>query len=203
MTTVLVFIRHGITGWNRKRRYCGFRDILLSAEGKAQAARLRRRLKAVKFYRVYSSDMRRAVQTARIAFGKVKITREPGLKELNFGALEGMTHKEAREKYPGLYDKWLADPFRNRMPGQEKMSVFKRRVIAAVRRIERDNAGKTVAVVCHGGSISMSINTIMKKKDFWHYVPDAASISTVAFKNGTPRLRRFNDTGHLKGVGNG
>src|SRR3989344_5403927 len=111
--TRLVLIRHGITEWNKEGRYCGHKDIDLSVEGRAQAERLGRKLKAVKFDKVYCSDRKRAFQTGRIIFKGSGLTIVKELREINFGVLEGLRHEEAAEEYGDLYKKWLKDPYKN------------------------------------------------------------------------------------------
>ena len=198
MTTRLVLIRHGITEWNKERRYCGQSDVSLSAQGVSQAKKLRKRLKAFEFDRIYSSDRRRALQTSRIIFNVAKIIKIRGLKEINFGVLEGLEHKEIIEKYPSVYKKWLTNPFKNRIPKAETMNAFKDRISSALRRIIRLNSGKTIAVVCHGGTIGIFVSSILKSKKFWRYVPAAASITVVERKKSELRIKQFNDTAHLR-----
>jgi len=98
MITRLILIRHGMTDWNKEKKYCGRRDIPLSDEGKNQALKLSRKLKSVNFDGVYSSDKKRAIQTARIIFKGLRITKIKGLKELDFGVFEGLTHEEIMKK---------------------------------------------------------------------------------------------------------
>jgi broad specificity phosphatase PhoE len=198
MPTRLVLIRHGITDWNKKKRYCGSRDVGLSKEGKAQAGQLRRALEPLSFDRIYSSNKKRAVQTAGIVFKGCKITKIRGLRELSFGALEGLRHAEIMQKYPGVYEKWLADPFKNNIPRGERLNVFKKRVNYSVKKIARLNQGKTVAVVCHGGTISMFITGLRKRKNFWRYIPGSASFTIVEYKNNRPKIKVFNQTDHLR-----
>lgn len=198
MPTRLVLIRHAITDWNKKKRYCGHRDIGLSCEGRMQAGKLRKALVSVNFERVYSSDKKRALQTAVIIFKRVKIIKVKGLQELNFGALEGLRHEEIMKKYPRAYTKWLADPFKNNIPGAERLSAFKKRVNTSMEKIARLNQGKTVAVVCHGGTISMFITGLMKRRKFWSYIPGSASFTIVEYRNDRPKIKVFNQTTHLR-----
>jgi len=198
MSTRLVLIRHGITRWNKQRRYCGHTDVALSKEGKIQAAKLARRLKALKFDRIYSSSSKRAIQTARIIFGKAGITRVKELKELNFGLLEGLKHEHILKEYAKAYSLWLQDPFKNTLPKGESLNVFRKRVNSALTQILKANCGKTVAVVCHGGTISMFITGILKKKSFWDYVPGSASISIVEYSKNKAELKLVNCTKHLR-----
>ena len=67
----LLLVRHGKTEWNESGRYQGISDISLSEEGLRQAEALGQRLAGEKIDAVYSSDLKRAVQTARtIASGR-------------------------------------------------------------------------------------------------------------------------------------
>ncbi|MFA5096090.1 MAG: histidine phosphatase family protein [Candidatus Omnitrophota bacterium] len=198
MPTTIALIRHGITLWNKSGRYCGCRDVGLSAEGKAQARQLAKNLKKIKFDRVYSSDRLRCLQTSRIIFGKVKLTRVRALREIDFGLLEGMRHDEILKKYPCAYKKWLKDPFQNCIPRAEPMEKFKQRVNGALEKIARSNSGKNLAVVCHGGVIAIFISGILRKRNFWRYVPKAASMTLVKYRKDRPRVIKFNETRHLE-----
>lgn len=198
MLTRLILIRHGITDWNKQKRYCGLRDIDLSKDGRAQALRLRKKLMNLRFDRIYSSDRKRAIMTAKLIFGKAKIIKEKKLREMSFGILEGLTHKEIMYNYRDIYRRWLKDPFNNNMPKAENLKFFKKRVTGAVKNIARINAGKTIALVCHGGTISIFIAGILKRRNFWRYIPGAASITILEYRGGVPRLKVFNDTEHLR-----
>src|SRR3989338_1852833 len=198
MITRLVLIRHGITEWNKRGRYCGYKDVSLSSQGSAQAKRLHKTLNAFEFDRIYSSDRKRALQTSRIIFNRARITVAGALREINFGVFEGLTHKEIMKSHKDVYKKWLKDPFKNRIPGAEPMAAFKKRVQSAMRKIACVSRGKTVAVVCHGGVIGVFVSGILKSKNFWRHVPSPASITIVECKKDRLRIKLFNDTAHLK-----
>ncbi len=190
--TRLVLIRHGITAWNKQKRYCGRKDISLSRQGRLQAKRLSRRLEAVKFDKIYSSDRKRAFETCRIIFNKARITRVSALGEINFGALEGLRHKEIIKKYGDVYKKWLADPFQNNIPGAESMFAFKKRVDSAIKKIACRNPGKNLAIVCHGGVVGIFVSGILKNRNFWRYVPAPTSLTVVEYEKEKFRLKQFN-----------
>jgi len=196
--TRLMLIRHGVTRWNKERRYCGRKDIELSNEGKSQVKLLSSRLNTVRFDKIYCSNRKRAIQTARILFKREKIIRHQGLREIDFGVLEGLRYEEIMQKYGHVYEKWLKDSFKNNIPEAEPMNIFKKRVEGAIKKIVRSNHDKTIAVVCHGGVIGIFVNGILKKRDFWHCVPSPASITIIEYKQGRPGLRAFNDTEHLE-----
>jgi len=196
--TRVILIRHGITEWNRRARYCGSRDIGLSKEGRRQARKLGVRLRAAEFDEVYCSDRRRAMQTGRIIFGRRKMVKMRGLREIDFGMFEGLRHNELMKKHPGMYGRWLKDPYRHPIPKAEPVKRFKARIERAVRRIVRSNPGKEVAVVCHGGVIGILVSAIRKERDLWRYIPSAASITVVEYQESeAPRAkaRGFHSSG--------
>ncbi len=197
MTTRIYLIRHGRTRWNRLRRYCGRLDVPLSREGASQAKRLYRSLNSIVFDRVFCSPQKRALQTARILFGKSGITCLDKLREIDFGVLEGMHYKAIMKKYGRVYKNWISDPYRHRLPGSEPINAFKKRVVSAINGIASKNPGRTVAVICHGGVIAMFVSNLKKAGNFWPYVPKSTSVTVVEYGNGKPKVKKFNDIDHL------
>lgn len=197
MATRLFLIRHGQTNWNLKKRYCGFLDIDINKMGKMQARRLQKRLQAEKIHKVYSSDRKRAINTAKIAFKGAEIERVPGLREMHFGVLEGLTYRQIMKRHPEVYKKWLSDPFGITIPKGEPLSDFRKRIVRAIKKIISLNPNKTVAVVCHGGAISIFLTHLFKSKDFWNQIPHSASLSIVEFRQGKARVKLLDDTSHL------
>jgi broad specificity phosphatase PhoE len=172
--------------------------VPLCAEGRAQARRLRGRLTADVFDKIYASDRKRALETARIVFAKKKIIRDKGLREINFGVFEGLNHNQISLRYPRIYRNWLRNPFKYSIPRGERLNDFSARVRGALRGIVACNKGKCVAVVCHGGAISMLVTRLLKKKDFWGRVPDSTSVTIIEYKKNKASLELFNCTRHLK-----
>ncbi|MBL7151659.1 MAG: histidine phosphatase family protein [Candidatus Omnitrophica bacterium] len=195
--TRIILIRHGQTEWNLKKKYCGLTDIGLSNKGRLQSVLLRRRFKNESIDKAYSSDRKRAIETARIAFSGHKIEKVADLKEMHFGVFEGLTYSMIMKKYPQLYSHWLKDPFGVNIPQGEELPSVKRRVVKAMKKIVTSSGVKTIAVVCHGGVISVFLNHILKSRNFWKYISDSSGISIVEYANGRARLRSFNDTSHL------
>jgi len=192
MPTKLILIRHGQTSWNRNKKYCGAKDIGLDAIGKAQARKLCRVLKGQQVHKIYASNKKRALQTARLAFGAADIERITGLSEIHFGVFEGLDHTQIMQKYPVAYKKWLKNPFSITIPKGESLSGFRNRIVRAIKKIVSLNKGKTVAVVCHGGTISIFLNHILKSGNFWQHIPSSASLSVIEYKSGKPRIKLFN-----------
>ena len=201
MATKLYIIRHGSTEWNAKKRYCGFLDLALNKKGKVQAKRLRRRLKNETVHKVYSSDRRRAIETAGIVFKGYDIEKVADLREMHFGIFEGLTYRQILRKFPKTYKKWIENPFETIIPGGESLNILKKRVLRAFRKIILRHPNQTVAIVCHGGAISALINHILKSKDFWKYIPHSTSLTVLeSSRNKKIKISLLNDTAHLSGI---
>jgi len=197
MATRLILVRHGETLWNTQKRYCGSTDIGLSAKGKKQARRLKEKLSGINVHKIYTSGKKRAIQTAKIIFQGAKINNMPDLNEMHFGIFEGLTYREIMKRYPKIYNAWLEKPLCVTIPKSESLSSFRKRVTRALKRIISVNKNKTIAVVCHGGPISVFVTVILKTNDFWKHIPHSASISIVEYRNGSLKIKALNDITHL------
>jgi len=153
--TRLLLVRHGETIWNHTSRYQGHTDIELSETGREQARSLAKRLKTEKVKAVYSSDLKRAFETASILASlhnlPVKTTKE--LREINFGDWEGLTYQEIMEEYRELASEWYQHPGKIRIPGGETFTDVKERAYNTILELARQNDPGTIIVVAHGGTI--------------------------------------------------
>ncbi|MDI6758114.1 MAG: histidine phosphatase family protein [Candidatus Omnitrophota bacterium] len=197
--TTFILIRHGITTHNLKKRYSGSTDVKLSLKGKKQAVLLGKKLKSWQIDEVYSSNRMRSLQTARIIFKNRKIKKIADLREINFGIFEGRSYSEIISTHAQVYGRWLKDPFKTNIPKGEALQDFKKRVLAIFKKITAVNAGKNIAVVCHGGVISIFLSAILKSRDFWKNIPDSASITIIEHNKGKQKIKLQNDTSHLNG----
>lgn len=195
--TTLILIRHGQTDFNFQKRYCGDIDAPLNKEGRKQGRSLAKKLKELKVHKVYSSNKKRALQTARIIFKDFKIKPVPELREMHFGVFEGLTHQEILDKHPHAYEKWLKDPFSFPIPDGEHLKHFRTRVVCALKKLIKENPNKTIAVVCHGGAISVFLTSIFKTNDFWEHLPKSTAFTKIEFVNSKPDVTVLNDARHL------
>lgn len=183
----LLLIRHGLTDYNLKNRYCGFRDIGLNKLGKTQVRAIKNKLKGLKIDKVFCSDLKRSKQTARIIFGdsKCKIIENLNFREINFGRWEGLTYKQILKEYPVIYKRWLKAPFSRDIPGGEKMDNFISRIKNELKKIIKNNPGRTVALVTHLGPIRVILNTILKSKksDFWRLKINPKAIYMIEYSS--------------------
>jgi broad specificity phosphatase PhoE len=151
--TTLLLARHGETDWNRARRWQGFADRPLTERGKAQARALAERLADIALDAVYSSDLRRARETAEavtVAQG-LEVIQLPELREVDVGSWEGLTRDEAEERFPKGFQRWRDGG--TGWDDGETYGEMSRRVLEALDRIARDREGGRVLIVTHGGPI--------------------------------------------------
>ncbi len=200
--TELVLIRHGVTAWNRERRFQGRIDVALDPEGLAQAALTARRMAAVPVAAVYASDLSRAQQTAlpiAQAHG-LPLQIESGLRERDFGGFEGLTQDELLHRHPEAFRRWRArDPDFELPGGGETLRVFHARVLRAIETLARRHAGRTIVAVTHGGVLDCVYRIACGLPlDAVHGVALLnASLNSIAWNGAAFSLSRWGDVDHL------
>jgi probable phosphoglycerate mutase len=151
--TTLIAIRHGETNWNLSRRYQGQEDIPLNARGHTQARKVAEALTHASLDAIYTSDLKRAYQTAAEISKTVGITLHQvnALREQHFGVFQGLTGDEVAKRWPEASDQWQRRVADFGPDGGETRTAFSRRCISAISQLARIHVGGTIAVVCHGG----------------------------------------------------
>lgn len=155
--TRVCLIRHGEAAGNRERLYLGQSDPPLTAHGRRQAQDLARLLRDVPLAAVYSSDLRRARQTATAVarLHGLPVQAVETLREGDFGLWTGLDWQAIARAWPQEWEAWLADPERVAPPGGETAGAIRRRALGALERIAGYCAGQSVAVVTHGGVLAV------------------------------------------------
>jgi len=153
VATTLLLARHGETDWNREHRWQGHADPPLNEVGREQAHALAATLAGDPLGAVYSSDLRRALETARIvaATHGLAVVPVPALREIDVGEWSGLTSTEIAERFPAGWtrhaeggDGWDLG---------ETHAAMSRRVVAAVEELVAAHADGHVLCVLHGGVI--------------------------------------------------
>jgi len=135
----IVLLRHGATDWNLQGRCQGATDRPLSEIGIRQAEEIAATLSAESVRAVYSSNLKRARHTARLISQKhdLAVTIEAGIRELDHGALEGLTFTEIKENHPGFISRWRTEPAEIQVPGGERLVDVAQRAWEGLHRIAR------------------------------------------------------------------
>jgi broad specificity phosphatase PhoE len=151
--TTVYLARHGQSDWNAAGRWQGHADRPLTELGLRQAADLAVALADVPLDAVYSSDLRRARETAEAVAAPrgLAVHTLPELREVDVGSWSGLTRAEAKERFPQGFRRWT-DGGHGWQDG-EPYDRMAERVVAVVRRIAAEHEGGSVLVVAHGGPV--------------------------------------------------
>jgi 2,3-bisphosphoglycerate-dependent phosphoglycerate mutase len=154
--THIIIVRHGQTEWNIKGIRQGHLDSRLTERGMAQATALGQRLGREKFTALYSSDLGRAVETAR-EIARVtghEIITDARLRERHLGIFQGLNGEEITTKYPEERRLMRTGGPTYVIPGGESMVQQVARNVAFLDYLAQKHLGETVVVVTHGGVVS-------------------------------------------------
>jgi alpha-ribazole phosphatase/probable phosphoglycerate mutase len=188
METCRVYlVRHGETQWNADRRVQGFSDVPLSEIGREQVRSLAQKLALEKFSCFYSSDLDRAYETALILAQPhgLPIHKTTALRELNFGAWEGLTMEEVEKINPGMMEKWWRNPLDRHVPEGEKLTELIERCETIMKDIIKKHMGEKVVVVAHGATIRSIICSVLciRHSELWRIFLDNACLTRIDFPN--------------------
>ncbi|MFD7228901.1 bifunctional RNase H/acid phosphatase [Streptomyces sp. NPDC059881] len=201
-----VLLRHGETALTPQKRFSGSggTDPELSEVGERQAEAVAAVLAARgTIQAVVSSPLKRCRQTAAAVAARLglDVGIDEGLRETHFGAWEGLTFGEVRERYGDDLDAWLASPKAAPTGGGESFATVARRVAATRDRLAEDYRGRTVLLVTHVTPIKTLVRLALgaPPEALFRMELSAASLSAVAYyADGNASLRLLNDTSHLR-----
>ncbi|MFD8641879.1 bifunctional RNase H/acid phosphatase [Streptomyces zaomyceticus] len=201
-----VLLRHGETALTPEKRFSGSggSDPELSAAGLRQAEAVAAALAARgTIQEIVSSPLTRCRQTAAAVAARLglDVRVEQGLRETDFGAWEGLTFGEVRERHPEDLDAWLSSPKAAPTGGGESFATVARRVAATRDRLAAAYAGRTVLLVSHVTPIKTLVRLALgaPPESLFRMELSAASISAVAYyADGNASVRLLNDTSHLR-----
>jgi len=202
MKTVLYIVRHAEAEGNINRLFHGWTDSEITPKGHKQAEKIAQRLKDVHIDVIYSSSLKRALQTAEY-IAKVKnlpIIRTDKLKEINGGDWEGECWEDLAEKWPECYNTWEYKPHEHKMPNGESMVEFQKRIIDELMYIIRNNEGKNICIVTHGTAIKAVMCHFRScPLEEMPYIPwvDNTALSIVEYDDGKFNVIEPGDASHL------
>jgi len=201
--SILYLVRHGEAEGNHEHRFIGQADVPLSPAGRDQAERVGRRLAALDLEAIVSSDLQRAVDTARplAALTGLPIRTDPRLREIANGEWTNLLAVEIEAAWPELWERYHAGDDVDR-PGGERWSTVQQRVVAALLDLDHDvrtvvfsHGGPTLAAALWAASAPAPGNIFRGP-----LAPVSnASITTVSLE--PRRLIALNDIGHLEAAG--
>ncbi|MET7731464.1 bifunctional RNase H/acid phosphatase [Streptomyces sp. NPDC005402] len=201
-----VLLRHGETPLTPQKRFSGSggTDPSLSDIGREQARRAAEALaQRGTIQHILASPLTRTRETAAAVAERlgIEVTVEDGLIETDFGAWEGLTFGEVRERYPDDLTTWLSDPEAEPTGGGESFAATATRIAATRDRLVAAYAGRTVLLVTHVTPIKTFVRLALgaPPESLFRMELSAASMSVVAYyADGNASVRLLNDTSHLR-----
>lgn len=199
--TEIILARHGETEWNVEEVFRGRIDVELNETGVKQAELLAEYLSEAKIDAVYSSPLKRALNTAKTIARphKLEVKITPGLIDCNFGKWQGLHLQEVRDRYRELYSQWANSPHLVKMPDGENLSEVRKRALKVVDEAVAKHKG-TVVLVSHRVVNKVLICALLglDNSHFWNIKQDTCGTTTFAYENGRFILTKHNDTSYLK-----
>lgn len=202
MATRLIIVRHAEAEGNVNRVFHGWTDSEITEKGHVQARLVAERLKNMDIDVIYSSSLKRTLQTAAyIAKAKgLPVIRTDKLKEINGGEWENMPWDVLPKKWPEEYDSWENKPHIHKMPRGESMKEFQNRIVEEFKYIINKNKGKNICVVTHGTAIRSLMCffyhcSLEEMINFPWY--DNTSVTIIDCERGKFSIVTEGDTSHL------
>lgn len=171
-----IFIRHGKTAGNCEKRYIGRTDESLCSDGIGEIGTK----KFPDADLVFSSPMRRCLETAELIYGGKEITVVDDFRECDFGDFEGKNYAELNGD--PLYQSWIDSGGKSAFPNGEEPEAFKRRCNLAFENIIKTlPPDSRAAFVVHGGTVMAVLEKYaLPKKEFYEYnLPNIGGYITV------------------------
>lgn len=192
--TIIGFIRHGVTAWNKEGRAQGSSDIPLDAEGRETAEKLALRLMNEEWTTIFTSPMTRARQTADIIAKQLHcaVVEDGRLRERSGGLIEGTTEQERQQKWG---PDWRALDLKFETPD----SVVARG-LAFVAEQALINPQQKILVVSHGSFLKRIIGALLDDPSYEVKIANT-SLTIIDVENKSCSI--LNDTAHLEGESNG
>jgi 2,3-bisphosphoglycerate-dependent phosphoglycerate mutase len=203
--TQFIIVRHGQTQWNYRGIRQGHLDSDLTARGIAQAKALGIRLAREHFTTLYSSDLGRAVHTARIIAASTghEIVTDARLRERHLGIFQGLDGVQIRAKYPEEHRLHRTVGPDYVIPEGESVRQQVARNVAYLTQIAPKHLGETIVVVTHGGVLSGLFRHTFsipfdapRRFEFTN-----AGLNVFNYEKGNWFLQTWGDTSHLCEVG--
>ena len=208
MLTKLYLIRHGQSVGNSEGRFGGHTPTPLSLLGQSQAQITAEALKRERFTAIYSSDLRRAVQTAEplAHLSSLDVETNSAFRERSVGVLEGLTFDEAEIEFPADYEALVTRDIRHVITNGESYVQLLKRTTKALEEILEINKGGRIAIFAHTGTICfMTLKLLGAINENTTHTPWLVTSNCGVNKfeireNNNIRVLSINDTRHLREV---
>lgn len=194
--TVLWLIRHPETHHPARSVCYGSLDVPLSEAGIQHAGAIAQALAGGRFDAIYTSPSQRCMHTAaKIASGRSCIAQPvDALRELNFGAFEGLSYDEISARSPDLYRDWMERPTETQFPGGEIFSQLSARVLGFTRTVLAQDAARNIVFVTHAGPIRAILADAlgMSARNIFRIAQRYGAVNRIRYCEGVPVVELIN-----------
>jgi 2,3-bisphosphoglycerate-dependent phosphoglycerate mutase len=207
-TTRVLLVRHGQSQGNAEGRFGGHTATPLSARGRLQAEATAQALSSEHLSAIYSSDLPRAVETARplSLLTGLEIQSTEAFRERSVGVMEGLTFEEAATRHPEQYAALIRRDFEHVLLGGESYRQMLDRAARKLDSIIEQHSGGSITVFSHTGTICILALHLMGALDapelrpVWIATTNCGITRFELRTDGFVRVLSINDTRHLIGV---
>ena len=197
----IILARHGETVWNVEKIYRGRSDVVLDELGIKQAERLGEYLSNYVLEAIYSSPLKRALDTANIIarYQKIDVQIAEGLVDFDYGDWQRLPEREVKSLYSVLLNEWHNNPHKVRVPGGESLEDVRKRAVDVINDV-LSNHHESVVLVSHRVVNKVLICSLLGLDNsyFWNIKQDVGGITAFNYIDGRFVLTKHNDTSHLK-----
>lgn len=197
----LILLRHGQSQWNLENRFTGWVDVPLSPKGEDEARAAGDKLRGRRIDKLYTSVLKRAIDTATLALAAAGIAapptdRDAALNERMYGDLQGLNKAEAAQKWGDAQIKQWRRSFDVKPPGGESLADTAARVIPywETRILPDLKAGRNVLVAAHGNSLRalvMHLDHLTREQVLELEIPTGAPLLYEMTADGGVRAKRY------------
>ena len=203
--TRIILVRHGQTAWNvgsgAGERFRGRIDLPLDDTGLAQTQAVAERLADCPIVAIYSSPLKRAVETAQPTARQLGLLVQPlpGIIDINYGDWQGLSPAEVAQAHPHLYSRWLETPHRVKFPHGESLRQVRLRGMAALKEVAARHEGQVILLVAHQvvNKVLVCAMLGLGNSHFWRIQQGNACINVFEHQDGIFTAVLINDTCHL------
>lgn len=200
--TKLYLLRHGQSEWNVLNKVQGQKNTALTEKGIEQAHKAAERLAKEKIDIIYSSDLKRACDTAKIVGKKLNLEVKElcGIREIGFGVWEGLDLDTIQRDHEIHYKCWRTEPHRLKLEGGETLQIVQDRALKDVNKMVEENPGKNILIVSHGTAIKTLILGLLDIdiSKYSKITIGNTGLSIIEFREFSPVLQVLNDTNHVR-----
>ena len=189
---MIFLLRHGEIETDEGKNYTGQMDLPLTKRGILQAEKWKKYLASVDFKEIYSSDLCRCLDTARIIAGGKKIVVKKEFREIALGQWEGLRREVVKEKYPVEW-KQRGDDIKYAPPGGESFLELFERAVPEFKKIT-ENKAHDILIVTHAGVIRTVLTYVlgMPLVNMFRVVQDYSGMNLIKNMGDTVKLIRMN-----------